>query len=432
MASKRGSGSSGNGNVWASSTRARPRRRRGDAGRVLARALLVVLALLVLVVAAGAAQLLRSVPKLSAHSTFPASQHVPGALSLPWPSSGQAAAAVEGVGVMGTSGSQTPVPIASLTKLMTAYVILHDHPLATGQGGPVITATAADAALFQTDASQQQSVAPIVAGEQLSERQLLQGLLIPSANNFATMLARWDAGTQAAFVAKMNATAAQMGLSHTHYADPAGILHGSVSNAVDQIRLAEADMAIPAFQHTVAMPQVTLPFGPTLYNYNYLIGHGGIVGVKTGSTGSDGGSFVAAVQTTVGGQTRLVLSCVLSQFGPSPLQAALTSGQALVDAAAAQVHSMQVVAAGTRVGQVSAAWTSTSANAVTANAVGMVVWPGMTLHTTIQPAAVGTSLKAGAPLGSLQVVAGLQKVSDPLHASAAISAPSLRWRLTRL
>ncbi len=127
--------------------------------------------------------------------------------SLPWPPSAESAVAVTGIGTVGSGWPASPVPIASLAKVMTAEVVLRDHPLAPGQSGPEVTISAADQAAYQADEAAGDSVAPVVAGETLNELQLLEGLLIPSADNLAPVVARWDAGSQAAFVARMNATA---------------------------------------------------------------------------------------------------------------------------------------------------------------------------------------------------------------------------------
>src|SRR3990172_10863484 len=64
--------------------------------------------------------------------------------SLPWPSAGSAAVYVEGIGLIGATKESAPRPIASVTKIMTAYVILKGHPLSTGQRRPGITATTPD------------------------------------------------------------------------------------------------------------------------------------------------------------------------------------------------------------------------------------------------------------------------------------------------
>ena len=107
-----------------------------------------------------------------------------------------------------TSGPEQPVPVASLTKLMTAYVILHDHPLAPDESGPHITVTQADVDDYDTDTVSDDSNAQVTARRAVDRAQVLEGLLVHSADNYADMLARWDAGSVPAFVAKMNAAAA--------------------------------------------------------------------------------------------------------------------------------------------------------------------------------------------------------------------------------
>ena len=116
-------------------------------------------------------------------------------VALPWPTTGQAAVAVPSVGIDVTSGPETPVPIASLTKMMTAYIILHDHPVPVGQNGPGITMGQPDVDDFDNDTVEDEANAQVTVGEVLTERQLLEGLLVHSANNFADTLARWDAGS---------------------------------------------------------------------------------------------------------------------------------------------------------------------------------------------------------------------------------------------
>ena len=113
--------------------------------------------------------------------------------------------------------------MASLTKIMTAYLILRDHPLAAGQQGPPITDDAGRRGRHDHDIGHRPvQRAPVQAGEVLTERQLLEGLLVHSANDFADALARWDAGSCRAFVAKMNAGGVQLGMAQTHFVDANG------------------------------------------------------------------------------------------------------------------------------------------------------------------------------------------------------------------
>ena len=117
------------------------------------------------------------------------------AAPLPWPATGQGAVAIPSVGYSAQSGPEQSVPVASMTKIMTGYLILRDHPLGPGQDGPPITITPADVSYYDQDTATDQANVPLAAGEVLSERQMLEGLLVHSANDFAYSLGAWDAGS---------------------------------------------------------------------------------------------------------------------------------------------------------------------------------------------------------------------------------------------
>lgn len=393
---------------------------------------MALLALVVLVVAAGVAQMLRGIPAVRVTPALASTTKMPGTpVSLPWPSQGESALAVGGGGLVGTSGPATSVPIASITKVVTALVILHDHPLAAGASGPSITFSAADAALYRQEASQQDSVLPVAAGETLSELQALEGLLIPSADNLAVDLARWDAGTRAAFVAKMNAYVAGLGLLHTHFTDPSGLSPGSVSNAADLVRLGEIAMRNATIASISAMPQVTLPLAGTVYNYDYDLGKSGIIGIKTGSDAQAGGCFLFAAKATVAGARRTVYGAVLGQqSGSSPLQKALNAALPLVAAAPSTLEHAVVLPAGTTVGMARAAWQAPVALRTTAT-VRLLGSPGETAHLRFVPSTLGNAAPGGARAGNVTVSMGSQRVRVPVVSAGAISAPTLLWRLER-
>src|SRR5690348_9621948 len=160
-------------------------------------------ALLLLVVAGATVNYLRPIPVVTPVHLLHASDVVPGdAPAMPWPARGSAALAVSGLGFVASSGSERAIPAASVTKVMTALVLLTDKPLGKTDDGPSVTLTDVDVQSYETDVAGGQSTALVEAGETLTERQLLQGMLIPSANNYAETAARWDAGSIAAFVAK--------------------------------------------------------------------------------------------------------------------------------------------------------------------------------------------------------------------------------------
>ena len=239
--------------------------------------------------------------------------------TLPWPATGQAAVAVPSIGVDVASGPEQPVPVASLTKLMTAYVVLHDHPLAPDEPGPTITVTQADVDDYDNDTVDDDANAQVTLGEQLTEQQVLSGLLVHSADNYADLLARWDAGSIPAFVAKMNAGAGPLGMDHSHFADPSGVDPARSRPPADLLKVAAPDMADPTFAVIVKMPSVTLPVAGTISTYTPLLGVDGVIGVKSGFTTAAGGCDVLAAMRTVHGRAVLMLAAVTGQTGPDVL-----------------------------------------------------------------------------------------------------------------
>src|SRR5215472_10873119 len=172
-------------------------RSRDAAGRRIlwSRVLVAGAVIVVDVVAWVAVQLLRPVPSMVLTASVTTMPVLPGAPPRPdWPGRAEAAVGLPGIGLLGAHGGSRPVPIASLAKIMTAYLVLSDHPLPAGGPGPAITVTAADVTAYDSDQRQGQSVVRVVAGEKLTERQALEAMLIPSGNNIAALLARWDAG----------------------------------------------------------------------------------------------------------------------------------------------------------------------------------------------------------------------------------------------
>ncbi|GAA1968107.1 hypothetical protein [Catenulispora subtropica] len=247
-----------------------------------------------------------------------------------WPASGQAAFLLAGQSQIQAGPNQHAAPIASVAKVMTAYLVLGDHPLEPGQDGPTITLTAADVADTARRIERQESYVPVAAGERLTERQALQALLLPSANNIAVVLARWDAGSVDQFVTRMNATAHALGMARSHYTDPSGFDEATVSTAADQVRLVDRAMSLPAFADIVALPSAALPVAGTVRNTDTLLGHDGFVGVKTGSDSAAGGCFAFRAVRSVGGEQTTITGVVLGQPGQDLIAAGLGAADAMV------------------------------------------------------------------------------------------------------
>jgi serine-type D-Ala-D-Ala carboxypeptidase (penicillin-binding protein 5/6) len=264
-------------------------------------------------------------PETSTSRAASDSQEQLGAVS--WPADGVSAADISGIGVTDGPGATRQVPIASVAKLMTAYVILQDHPLQAGASGPDITVEPSEAAEYPSQARNGDSLVAVAAGEAISERLALEALMLPSADNMAWILARWDAGSQEAFVAKMNAAARRLGMTSTSYTDASGLDSSTVSTAADQVRLGMAAMQVPALAAIVDMPAAVIPVAGLIRNTNTLLGRDGIVGLKTGSTQAAGGCVLVAAWQQVSGHETLIVAAAFGQPGtaatilPNALQA---------------------------------------------------------------------------------------------------------------
>ncbi|GGI97972.1 hypothetical protein GCM10010885_04500 [Alicyclobacillus cellulosilyticus] len=392
---------------------------------------LTILGVLLLILILAVVQVFRPLPMLKIQPAVAAVQAVPGTVSFHWPTTGQAVVGIEGVGLMGQYGPETPVPIASLTKMMTALLVLEKHPLQPGEEGPVLTVTPADVAVYERDKKAGESVMKVVAGERLTERQLLEGLLLPSANNIATMLANWVAGDEASFVRMMNQKARALGMVHTTYADASGANPQTVSTALDQYRVAELVMQNPVLREIVRMPQATLPVAGTVYNVDAALGRDGIIGIKTGSSLEAGGCFAFAAEGMIENQPVTVMGVVLGQGGMHMLDAALTEARTLANDARRQLRLMHVAQPGQVVGTIRAPW-GDETQVVARSGATVIAWPGMWMEARVVPGEVHAPVPGGASLGVLRVTAGRQTISVPLVTTAPIASPPYPWRLLRL
>jgi D-alanyl-D-alanine carboxypeptidase (penicillin-binding protein 5/6) len=181
-------------------------------------------------------------------------------------------------------------PMASITKVMTALVVLRAGHL----DQKIRVTPAAVAYARRNDASS----AALVAGDVLTAQQLLEGMLLPSGADAAYLLATAYGPGPGAFIGRMNALAASLGMHATHFSDFAGLPvpteDSTYSTPADLIRLGERVMARPAFRQIVAQRSYALPAGDGHHRYLWiqtdkLVGSfPGATGIKTGYTHAAG------------------------------------------------------------------------------------------------------------------------------------------------
>ena len=395
------------------------------------RALRIVIALAVVFAGLLTWNYFRTIPAASAATSLPVQTVIAGeAPQLPWPSIGSAAMGVSGLGAIATSGNEQPIPAASVAKVMTALVVLTDKPLQAGAPGPALTMTGDDVQTYQTDNAQNQSAVPVREGEVLSELQMLQGMLIPSANNFAQTLARWDASSESAFVDRMNQRAKALGLVNTLFADPAGISPDTVSTASDLMRLGMAAMKLPVFAAIVQLPQVKLPVAGVVYNVNSVIGKAGIIGIKTGSGLQTGANFLFAAAVTVSQHPITIFGCVMGQ---PTLRIAFDRAQKLISALKSGLSVKREIARNQAIGAYATAWDQHS-DLLSTSDVLLVEWPGMILRQQLEaPAlAIDRPISPGTREGTLHITLGDYSLDIPVVTSQQLYPPGRLWRVTRL
>ena len=285
--------------------------------------------------------------------TAPRTFVIPGdAPNLLWPTVGRAAIEVEGMGLLGHEGGMTArAAIASITKTMTAYVVLEDHPLGAHDSGPTIVVTSTMARLYGQAIAKDESAVPLKAGERLTERQALEAMLLASAGDMADLLALWDRGSVHAFAAAMNTRARVLGLSSaTDYTDPTGLAASTVSTMADQLKLAEAVQKVPALTAIVAERSAQIPVAGTVQNINQDLGYLGVDGIKTGTTAAAGSCLLFSAHVVVGGRTLTLLGIVLGMPGSTGTPwAALKAALALLQSAETALRSATVAAPGTAI-----------------------------------------------------------------------------------
>ncbi|MGW1174353.1 D-alanyl-D-alanine carboxypeptidase family protein [Kitasatospora sp. NPDC002543] len=384
--------------------------------------------------ALAVAQLLRPLPDPKLRMTAAGSFSFSGdALDLAWPAKGQSAAEVVGVGSLGSSGQETPASIASVTKVMNAYLILQKFPLKKGESGPKITV---DKQAAQESGNKDESRVTLTEGQVLTEYQALELLMLPSANNVARLLARYHSGSEDEFVKLMNDTASKFGMANTIYADPAGFNADTKSTAKDQLKLAEQVMQDEIFRQIVSTPETNFN-NVKIPNTNNLINpKTGVIGVKTGSSTPAGGCLMWAAYKEIGGVKRMILGVTLGQPpavlapGDGILESVLKVSGKQIQAAQNGVTGQTVVKKGDVVGSVDDGLGRKVAVVATKDLV-VAGFPGISGTVTLESAKMGHSEPAGKEVGVLRVGSGDDKAEVPVALQSDLNPPSIQSRLLR-
>ncbi len=348
------------------------------------------------------------------------------AVALTWPGYGQAAVGASGYGMLANNGKQSPAPTASVAKVMTALAVLQKKPLAIGQQGPSLTIGSQDIAFYNQYVAQGGSVVPVNYGEQLSEYQALQAMLLPSANNMADTLASWAFGSVQAYLDYAKGYTAQLKLQSSNFADASGFSAATTSTASDLVLLGEAALANPVIAQIVGQSQADVPVAGTIHNVNGQLGMDGINGIKTGNTDQAGGVYLVSGTYTLAGKHSVTIVAVI--MGAPSLGRAMQDSLGLLASSQKGFAENVVVHKGEVVGYYNTSW-QTSANAVAGFDLTSFGWKGSMPKLSLSLRPVQPPINASHPVGTLTLTSGSTTQKTNVTIQNPLPGPTWQWRL---
>jgi D-alanyl-D-alanine carboxypeptidase (penicillin-binding protein 5/6) len=330
-------------------------------------------------------------------------------------------------GIWSSSGTGEPLPIASITKLVTALVILERAPLASADDpGPTITFSKSDHDLYDRYYVQGATIAPMPTGTSMSLHDALAAMLIPSASNYAEALSTRIFGSQNAFLGATRDWLAAHGLTGTTITEPTGISPRNTSTPADLLAIGKLAAAHPAIAQIVATPSISLPGAGQLYNTNGLLGTAGITGLKTGTLGEGTSSLLYTASLDVGAGQPLAVTGVL--LGGASRESVNATVIGALDSIRSGFHQVSVATSGQEVGTVSTSWGS-SARLIIGETASIFTWSDTPIVATMDIATPSTYTD-GTVVGSVTWTAGPNTVTAPVTIEGSIDQPSEWWRLT--
>ncbi|GAA1938016.1 hypothetical protein GCM10009775_32640 [Microbacterium aoyamense] len=353
--------------------------------------------------------------------------------AIPLPTDGSTAISVSGgeeylgesaSGIWLSSGTTEPRSIASITKIVTALVILDAHPIPEGEAGPNITFSKADHDLYDKYYVMGATIAAMPTGATMPLRSALGAMIIPSACNYAEAVANWAFGSQSAFLEATRAWLAAHGLTGTTIVEPTGISPGNTSTPADVLaigKLAAANPVVAEIAATPSLPQ--LGGAPTT---NALLGTSGITGLKTGNLGDGSYNFLYTATLDVGIDEPLQVTGVV--LGGQTRQSVNNGVIGVLDGIRAGFKRLAVTSEGDQLGALTTPWGS-SARIVAGADAKILVWSDTTATASVKMQTPRTFAE-GEVVGELTWTAGPSSVRVPVVIDGTIEPPTDWWRLT--
>jgi len=332
-----------------------------------------------------------------------------------------------GIGAVGwdaplvIAGDAAPRPIASVTKVVTALIALDRMPITEGDG-PLRELSAQDEQYYADAIAEGESRVAAYEGSVISERDVLEAMLVSSSGNHARTLVDWVFGSQDAFAAAAAEWLSANGLAGTTILEPTGVDPGNTSTIPDLIRIGELALANPVTAGIVAQGSAHIPDVGEITTTNALLGVDGIDGIKTGTLDEAGACLLFSADVVVGERTVTLVGAVLG----GPDHATVNESIRTLLASAVAGFQELSVPAGTDFGDYTTRW-SASADAVSSQNATFLVWGAETLVAEVELAPVVTG-EAGQVVGSATLASPRERVQVELRLDAPLPDPGAQWR----
>jgi D-alanyl-D-alanine carboxypeptidase (penicillin-binding protein 5/6) len=358
------------------------------------------------------------------------------AAALVTPTVGESAISVSGAaaylgssegGILAASGGDAAVPMASISKLITAMVILSKKPLTTSSPGPSITFSKADYALYDKYYLLGATIAAMPTGSSMSEHDALETMLVVSACNYSEAMVDWAFGSTGGFLTAAKKWLAANGMTHTTMVESTGIDARNTSTPSDLITLGKLAMANPVIAEIVAKQGLDVAFLTGMPSTNTLLGTDGVDGIKTGTLDGYGSDLLYSAQVPVAGldQPLTVVGVVLGGDSRETVNNEVTR---LIDSLKAGFHEVVVAEDDEKVGTYTTPW-GASATMVLASSASVFTYSDTKITSTMTTSTLKTG-KDGEKVGSITWKAGTSSVTVPVVLKGSITPPSAWWRLT--
>ena len=337
---------------------------------------------------------------------------------------GAAIAAAEGNQVFAARELDRPRVLASITKVITALVVLDTYPIEEGASGASITLTAADSALPARYRAMNGTIAPAPAGTVVTQRQVIDLMMVASANNYAETLAVWAFGSMGGYLDAARAWLSDHELDAITVGDATGFSLENTGTPRELIELARIALDNEVIASAAALPSVTVPGVGTFETTNLALGIAGVTGLKTGTLDGVGANLLFSSTVAVADKTTTLVGVVL---GLDDQEAVAAAVQSLVTSVADDFFTITLVEPGTTVATYTSPWGDV-ARLVTDVSEPVLVWGDVSTRAIVDapPYVVGGDQL---PLATVVVEVGGRRESIPLRWQGSLSAPPLLWQL---